>query len=39
MSTEVAAGILAFEIFGVLVYVFNFKRVNGRFPSIRNPFV
>lgn len=39
MSIEIAATVLAGLIFGVIVYVVNFKRVHGRLPKIRNPFV
>jgi len=39
MSIDFAASVLSFEIFAIIVYVANFKRLNGRLPKLRNPFV
>lgn len=38
MTVDLAATVFAGLIFGVFVYVINFKRINGRWPSVRNPF-
>jgi len=38
MSVEIAAGVLGLVIFGTIAYVFVFKKDNGRWPKVRNPF-
>ena len=38
MSDAVAATVFSGLLFGLFVYVVNWKRVHGKWPKVRNPF-